>query len=145
MLKIKSLKKRNKILSVFKSSKDLDPFFFELLMDSIRDSNKTLIAKKNPQSLFIIYSNIFATKKLNRPLAKEQTLDRKFNKVTKNMNLIYSVMEQRSIRKLESNDQQVSFQLKKNLFYNLYLNRYNKLISSQVISSLKIIQSWDKI
>nr|YP_009736331.1 hypothetical protein SlomFM_132 [Scytosiphon promiscuus]QDM58418.1 hypothetical protein SlomFM_132 [Scytosiphon promiscuus]QDM58561.1 hypothetical protein SlomM_132 [Scytosiphon promiscuus] len=145
---MKVLRKRNKILAVFKSIKDLDPLFFELLMDSIRDSNKTLIVKKNPKALLIIYSNIFATKKLNIPLAKEKTLGIMINKVNKNnIASLYSEIKQKPIIKINFRDKQLDYQLKnrKNLFFNLYLNRQNELLSSQVISYVKIIQSFDQI
>lgn len=143
---MKFLKKINKISSVFKSSKDLDPFFFELLMDSIRDSNKNLILKKESKALFIIYSNIFATKKLNLPLPKEKTLGVKINKVNDNIALSSSTVTQKSAVKPGFIDKQLGcFLLKKTLFYNLYLNRYNELPISQVINYVKIIQSLDKI
>ena len=132
--------KKNNILSIFKSIKDLDPFFFELLMDSISDSNKISILKKKPQALLIIYSNIFATKKLNIPLAKEKTLGLQIDKVNTDVNLLYSILSIKTIQ-----EERIVPQLKKNLFYKFYLNRYNKPIASQVRNSIKIIKSWDKI
>ena len=139
---MKFLTKRNKILSVFQSIKDLDPFFFELLMDSISDSNKTSIIREKPQALFIVYSNIFATKKLNIPLAKEKTLGLQIDKINTNFNLLYSLI---SIRSLKIRDEEVVSQLNKNLFYKFYLNRYNKFFTSQVKKYIKIIKSWEKI
>nr|YP_009694359.1 hypothetical protein Scana_132 [Hapterophycus canaliculatus]AYP10076.1 hypothetical protein Scana_132 [Hapterophycus canaliculatus] len=140
---MKLLEKRNKILEVFKFIKNLDPFFFELLMDSIRDSNKTPIVKNKPKALFIIYSNIFTTKKLNIPLIKEKTLDLETNKVNNKITVLD--LRKRSIIKLESSDKELDLQLKKNLFYNLYLSRYNELLTSQVLRNVKRIQSFDKI
>lgn len=129
---MKVLTKRNNLLSVCKSIKYLDPFFFELLIDSISDSNKTLLLKKKPQTLFIVYLNIFATKNLNIPVLQ-------IDKVKTNLNL------RRSIRTFEIKDQQLLSQIEKNLFYKFYLSRDNKLLTSRIRSYKKIIKSWDKI
>ena len=59
--------------------KDLNPVFFELLIDSVKDCNKNL-GLKNKRSLklnktitlFLIYLNIFSTKKINIQENKKQ-------------------------------------------------------------------------
>ena len=141
---MKVLTKRNKILSIFHSINNFDPFFFGLLMDSISDAKMNSIIKKKPQIFFILYSNIFRTKKLNFPLIKEKekTLGLQMDKVNPNINLLYSII---SLRTLKIIDQQVISQLNKNLFYKFYLNRSNKILTSQVRKSIKIIKSWEKI
>ena len=139
---MKVLTKRNKILSIFHSINNFDPFFFELLMDSISDAKMNSIIKKKPQIFFILYSNIFTTKKLNFPLIKEKTLGLQMDKVNPNINLLYSII---ALRTLKNIDQQVISQLNKNLFYKFYLNRSNKILTSQVRKSIKIIKSWEKI
>ena len=133
-LKMKFLKQQKRILSVLFLIKNLDPVFFELLIDSIKDSKKNQMNKNKNITLFIIYLNLFSTKKLKIQHSKE-----KLNPQMRNTNLVYSLSKQPSLS-INSTHKESKLQRKKTFFYNIYFNRFNELLTSQIMCSTQIIQ-----
>ena len=136
---MKFLKKQKRILSVLFLIKNLDLGFFELLIDSIKDSKKNQINKNKGITLFPIYLNLFSTKKL-----KIQHSEKKLDPKMINTNLIYSLLKQPSIS-IQPTNKESKFLLKKIFFYNIYFNRFNELLTSQIIDSTQIIERLDKV
>ena len=136
---MKFLKKQKRILSVLFLIKNLDLGFFELLIDSIKDSKKNQINKNKGITLFPIYLNLFSTKKL-----KIQHSEKKLDPKMTNTNLIYSLLKQPSIS-IQPTNKESKFLLKKIFFYNIYFNRFNELLTSQIIDSTQIIERLDKV
>ena len=132
---------KKKTLKIFFMVKDLNPVFFELLIDSVRDCNKSLPIKnkriiKLRQSnktitLFPIYLNLFSTKKIN---TQENN-----KRVYVNTNRVESVKEkQRLLSKIL--DKELEPQCKF-FFINLYLRRDTKISAFQIIKSTQRLQS----
>lgn len=136
---MKFLKKQKQILSVLFLIKNLDLVFFELLIASIKDSKKNQINKNKVITLFTIYLNIFSTKKL-----KIQHSKKKLNPKMINTNLVYSLSKQPSLS-IKSRKKESKSILKKIFFSNIYFNRFNELLTSQIISSTQIIERLDVI
>ena len=136
---MKFLKKQKRILSVLFLIKNLDLGFFELLIDSIKDSKKKIINKNKDITLFTIYLNIFSTKKL-----KIQHSEKKLDQKTINTNLIYSLLKQPSIS-IQATNKESKYLLKKTFFYKIYFNRFNELLTSQIIDSTQIIERLDRV
>lgn len=144
------LKKKKVILSTFFLIKDLNPLFFELLIDSIKNSKKNLTIKKKkiPNlkvsnktfTLFTIYLNIFSTKKLNTQKNEKEEVNLKSTRA----NSLYLIIKNRLLPEIEIQDNELNSQIKKSLFF-LYLNRYNKVRTSQMIKSIQIIKNLNKI
>ncbi|CAN0259829.1 unnamed protein product [Ectocarpus fasciculatus] len=130
---MKFLKKQKRILSVLFLIKNLDLGFFELFIDSIKDSKKNQINKNKGITLFTIYLNLFSTKKL-----KIQHSERKLDPKMINTNLVYSLLKQPT-------NKESKFLLRKTFFYNIYLNRFNELLTSQIIDSTQIIERLDRV
>lgn len=138
---MKFLKKQKQIISVLFLIKNLDLRFFELLIDSIKDSKKNQINKNKSLTLFAIYLNLFSTRRLKIQHGKKK-LDLKMI----NTNLVYSLLKQPSISiSIQSTNKESKFQLKKTFFYNIYFNRFNELLTSQIIDSTQIIESLDRV
>nr|YP_009327087.1 hypothetical protein [Pleurocladia lacustris]ANS57592.1 hypothetical protein [Pleurocladia lacustris]ANS57735.1 hypothetical protein [Pleurocladia lacustris] len=133
------LKKKKRIASIFFLLRALNPFFFELLMDSIKDFNKTLINKNKIIILFTFYLNLFSTEKLNLQKTVKE-LDQKIP----TDNELYSILKQISFSKNTMN-KELKFLFEKNFFCNLYLHRYNELLTLQIIMSNQIIKNLDNI
>ena len=136
---MKFLKKQKQIISVLFLIKNLDLGFFELLIDSIKDSKKNQRNKNKSITLFAIYLNLFSTRRLKIQHGKKK-LDLKMI----NTNLLYSLLKQPSIS-IQSTNKGSKFQLKKTFFYNIYFNRFNELLTSQIIDSTQIIESLDMV
>jgi len=133
------LKKQKRILAVLFLIKNLDLVFFELLIDSIKDSKKNQINKNQVITLFTIYLNLFSTKKL-----KIQHSEKKLSPKMINTNLVYSLLKQPSLS-LKSTNKASKKLFKKTFFYNIYFNRFNELLTSQIICSTQIIERLDRI
>ena len=136
---MKFLKKQKRILSVLFLIKNLDLGFFELLIDSIKDSKKNQINKNKDITLFTIYLNLFSTKKL-----KIQHSEKKLDQKTINTKLIYSLLKQPPIS-IQTTNKESKFLLKKTFFYKIYFNRFNELLTSQIIDSTQIIERLDRV
>jgi len=119
--------------------KHLNPFFFEVILDSVRDFNKNLIGKNiklvklrqmnKVITLFPIYLNLFSAKKLT---PQKNQISRKIT----TRNLLDLKKEERfpfeSLNKKSNNECKL-------LIVDLYLNRYNKISTSQIIKSTEMI------
>lgn len=143
----RNLRKFMVIRSAYSLSKDLDPFFYELILDSINNpkisfplkngklrclkiSNKTL-AKLN------IYLNIFSNLKLNT-----QTNLKLNRKITKPSSL-YSITKNRFLT--EVNNRELNSQLAKHLFFDTFLKRKSNGRICQVIKCLQRIENFQDI
>lgn len=131
--------RKKRTLLVFFMIKHLNPFFFEVILDSVRDFNKNLIGKNiklvklrqmnKVITLFPIYLNLFSAKKLT---PQKNQISRKIT----TRNLLDLKKEERfpfeSLNKKSNNECKL-------LIVDLYLNRYNKISTSQIIKSTEMI------
>lgn len=132
--------KKKKTLQIFFMIKDLNPFFFELLTDSIRDFNKNLVSKnkriiKSRRSnktitLFPIYLNLFSTTK-NTQVNKERVY-----RHSNSVDLIKK--EQKLLSKVLNKEVEPPCKFISN---HLYLSRYNKNSTLQRIKSIQKLQN----
>lgn len=124
---------------IFFIVQNLNLFFFEVVLDSVRDLNKKLIVKnikliKLRQlnkfvTLFPIYLNLFSTKKLT---PQKNQLDKKNNnkallKLTNEELFLLEALNKKS------NTEQ------KFLLVDLYLSRFNKISTSQLRKSTEMV------
>ena len=112
------LKKKVLTLSTCFLIRELDPFFYELVIDSIKIKTAKLNFRVKPKkflnlkistktlALFTLYLNIFSTIKLN---------------ITK--------------------DKELNYHLYKYLFFDLYLKRYHKTNTLEVKKIIQIIEN----
>ena len=120
--------------------KILNPVFFELLIDTIKDFNKNSTFKNNQViklkksnktiTLFTIYLNIFSTKKISNQENEKQVYVnvKRVDLIKRKKRLLYKVLN----RELEPQC--------KVFFINPYLRRYNKINTFQLIQSTQILQ-----
>lgn len=133
--------KKKKMLKIFFMINDLNPLFFELLIDSLRDFNKNLTGKnrriiKLRQSnktitLFPIYLNLFSAKKINTQKNEKQIYGNisRVNLIKEKERLLFRVLNKK-------------FEPQHNFFLvNLYLSRSKKISTFQVIKSTQILQN----
>jgi len=110
-------------------------------INSIKDLNKTLTVK-NKQilkmrklnktiTLFPIYINLFSTKKINTQKSEKRVYTdvRRVDLIKEKQILLFKALNE----ELEAQH--------KIFFINLYLNRYNKIIISELIESTQILQN----
>lgn len=128
---MKLKEKENAILLIFFLFKDLNPFFFGLVMDSVKNSKNIslLVKKKIPLNLrisnttlalFMINLNIFSDEDLNSHKKKVMAgIEVQFNE----LNLLFN----------------------KSIFFDIYLNKYNKKSSFETRKSIQIIENLDNI
>jgi hypothetical protein len=130
---MKLKEKENAILLIFFLFKDLNPFFFGLVMDSVKNSKNIslLVKKKIPLNLrisnttlalFMINLNIFSDEDLNLNSHKKKVMagiEVQFNE----LNLLFN----------------------KSIFFDIYLNKYNKKSSFETRKSIQIIENLDNI
>nr|QWK42486.1 hypothetical protein [Macrocystis pyrifera] len=136
------INKNRKTLQILFLIKDLDPIFFEFLIDNIKYPNKKLIFNKDESLkasnknilLFFIYCNLFSTKQLNKPT------------ITKAKdNLLYHMNKgkRRVIAKFLNKD--LKQQLQKNFFFSISKTKVNKMVSSKILTSIKTLQNFTLI
>nr|QWK42912.1 hypothetical protein [Laminaria ephemera] len=141
------INKNRKTLQILFLIKDLDPIFFEFLTDNIEYPNKKLTFTKDKSLkindiniiFFFIYCNIFSTKQLNIQLQNKTTADRAKD------NLLHYINKgkQRLIPKaLNINLKQ---QLQKSFFLIISQTKYNQMISSQVLTSIETLKSFNLV
>lgn len=135
------MKLKKKSLSFFFIIKNLNPVFFELLLDSIKEFNENLEVKNNQiiklrktnktVTLFLIYINLFSTKKINTQKNEKRVyVDiNRVDLIEEKGRLLYKVLN----KELKTQH--------KVYFLNRYLNRYNKINTFQLIESTQIIQN----
>lgn len=127
---MKLKKKKNAILLIFFLFKDLNPFFFGLVMDSVKNyKNISLLGKKKiplnlrisntTLALFMINLNIFSDGYLNLNSHKNKGIEVQFNE----LNLPFN----------------------KSIFFDIYLNKYNNKSSFETIKSIQIIKNLENI
>lgn len=135
------MKLKKKPLQFFFMIKILNLVFFEFVINSIKDLNKTLTVK-NKQilkmrklnktiTLFPIYINLFSTKKINTQKSEKRVYTdvRRVDLIKEKQILLFKALNE----ELEAQH--------KIFFINLYLNRYNKIIISELIESTQILQN----
>lgn len=134
------MKLKKKTLQFFFLVKILNPVFFELLIDTIKDFNKNSTFKNNQViklkksnktiTLFTIYLNIFSTKKISNQENEKQVYVnvKRVDLIKRKKRLLYKVLN----RELEPQC--------KVFFINPYLRRYNKINTFQLIQSTQILQ-----
>ena len=134
------MKLKKKTLQFFFMVKILNPVFFELLIDTIKDFNKNSTFKNNQViklkksnktiTLFTIYLNIFSTKKISNQENEKQVYVnvKRVDLIKRKKRLLYKVLN----RELEPQC--------KVFFINPYLRRYNKINTFQLIQSTQILQ-----
>nr|QWK43054.1 hypothetical protein [Saccharina subsessilis] len=141
------INKNRKTLQILFLIKDLDPIFFEFLIDNIEYPNKKLTFTKNenlktPNTniiLFFIYCNVFSTKQLNLQLQNKPTVD------TTKDNLLYYINKgkRRIIAKILNND--LKQQLQKSFFLSISQTKYDETVSSKILTSSKTLQNFNFI
>ena len=134
------MKLKKKTSKFFFMVKILNPVFFELLIDTIKDFNKNSAFKNNQViklkksnktiTLFIIYLNIFSTKKISNQENEKQVYVnlKRVDLIKRKKRLLYKVL-----------NKELELQYKV-FFINLYLRRYNKINTFQLIQSTQILQ-----
>ena len=138
--------KKKKILQIFFLVRDLNPIFFELLIDSVKDLNKNLVDRNKRLiklkkvnrtiALFSIYLTLFSTKKVNTQKNEKQ--------IYVNVNKVEFLKEKQILlskvlnRKVEPKV--------KIFFVNFYLSPSNNISnfhqikkSAQILKKLKLI------
>lgn len=136
------LNKNRKTLQILFLIKDLDPIFFEFLIDNIEYPNKKLTFNKNESLeasniniiLFIIYYNVFSTKQLNKLTA---------NNAKENLFYHMNKGKQRVIAKFLTKD--LKQQLQKNFFLSINQTKAHKMGSSKILTSIKTLQHFNLI
>nr|QWK44047.1 hypothetical protein [Arthrothamnus bifidus] len=141
------INKNRKTLQILFLIKDLDPIFFEFLIDNIEYPNKKLTFTKNENLktsntniiLFFIYCNVFSTKQLNIQLQNKPTVG------TAKDNLLYYINKgkRRIIAKILNND--LKQQLQKNFFLSISQTKHNETVSSKILTSSKTLQNFNFI
>lgn len=131
--------RKKRTLWVFFMVKNLNPFFFEVVLDSVRDLNKNLIIKnikllKLRQvnkfvTLFPIYLNLFSTKKLTPQTTQ---IDRKIN----NKDLLKLRNKEKFLLDVLSKNSNTQQKL---LIGDLYLKRFNKISTTQIRKSTEML------
>lgn len=134
--------KKKKTLQIFFLIKNLNPVFFELLIDSIKDFNKNSkfknkqiikLRKSNKTiTLFPIYLNLFSTKKISN-----QETEKRLHVNISSPNLIKE-SQKLLLSKVINKKLEPQYKV---FFANLYLSRYNKINASQLIESTQILQN----
>ena len=142
------LKKRMVILSICFLIKDLNPFFYELVRDSIKIPETNLIDKTQKFSnlkissktlaLFTLYLNIFSTIKLN---IQQNT------KEVKKRNMFYSISKQQLLEENSITNTELNYHIYRHFFFSLYLNRDKDNINSvlEARKSIQILKSFNNI
>lgn len=141
------INKNRKTLQILFLIKDLDPIFFEFLIDNIEYPNKKLTFTKNESLktsntniiLFFIFCNVFSNKHLNTQLQNKPTVD------TTKENLLYYINKgkRRLIAKVFNKD--LKEQLQKSFFLSISQTKYNETISSEILTSIKTLQNFNFI
>ncbi len=134
--------RKKRTLLVFFRVKTLNPFFFEVVLDSVRDLNKNLIVKniklvKLRQlnkfiTLFPIYLNLFSTKKVT----PQKNQIKKERKINNNKNLLKFRNKEKFILEVLMKKPNIE---QKFLIVDLYLNKSNKISTSQIKKSTEMI------
>lgn len=141
------INKNRKTLQILLLIKDLDPIFFEFLIDKIEYPNKKLTfttdeSLKTPNTniiLFLTYCNVFSNKQLNIQLQNKPTVD------TTKENLLYYInkCKRRITAKVFNND--LKQQLQKSFFLSINKTKYNETVSSEILTSIKTLQNFNFI
>lgn len=141
------INKNRKTLQILLLIKDLDPIFFEFLIDKIEYPNKKLTfttdeSLKTPNTniiLFLTYCNVFSNKQLNIQLQNKPTVD------TTKENLLYYINKgkRRITAKVFNND--LKQQLQKSFFLSINKTKYNETVSSEILTSIKTLQNFNFI
>ena len=134
----RNLNKNKEVSLILYLIRDLDPFFFESLIDTIGNSNNVsliLISRLTPHYFKnIIFLNILSTEiisnKLNRKLTEE--------KIEKN--LVYTRTKQLNNSKLFYKN--IKHQLENIFFFNLKNTKYNASFSSETSNLIKIFKNY---
>nr|QWK42344.1 hypothetical protein [Postelsia palmaeformis] len=136
------LNKNRKTLQIFYLIKDLDPIFFEFLIDNIKYPNKKLILNKDESLeasniniiLSFIYCNVFSTKQLSKTTA---------NNAKDNLLYHMNKSKRRVITKFLKKELKQQFQ--KNFFLNINQTKTYEMGSSKILTSIKILQNFNLI
>lgn len=142
------LKKKLLTLSTCFLIRELDPFFYELVIESIKIAKIRFIVKtkkflilrisNKTLALFTLYLNIFSTIKLNSLKNKREA-----NLERSEMNLLY---RQTINDLLNTNENKVlNYQIYKYLFFDLFLSRYQKTRTRDIIKIIQIIENFNNI
>ena len=144
------LKKKLVTLSTCFLIRKLDPFFYELVIDSVKIATVNFIAKpkkflnlrmsNKTLALFTLYLNIFSTIKLNT-----QKNRREVNLKSIRTNFPYAQIKHNLLESNEVKDRDLNSQFYKNLFFDIYLSRDHKSSTADVIKTIRIIENFSKI
>jgi len=121
--------------------KDLDPFFFESLIDIIGNSDNTVFTQNSNLTDYLknlIFLNILSTEIISKELDQKLIGGRTVN------NLIYSINKQlnSSELELELSSKDIKYQLEKKFFYSLKKIKYNYFLSSEASNLLKNFKNY---
>ena len=139
--------KNRKTLQILFLIKDLDPIFFEFLINNIEYPTKKLTFTKDKTLkisdiniiFFFMYCNLFSTKQLNIQLQKKITGDRAKN------NLLYYINKGKRTLIAKALNKNLKQQLQKSFFLSINQTKYNEMISSQVLISVETLRRFNLI
>lgn len=129
--------KKNEILSTFFLIKDLNPFFYGVVIDSIKNSTGSLIIKNKTLALFLIYLNIFSTKNLNTK--------KRVNMGNTKANLLYPITKHKLMTNSKVPFNALNHRFNQSLFFDVYLSRYNEKTTLKVLKEIRKIKNFKNI
>lgn len=129
---------KNKEISLTLSLiKDLDPFFFEFLIDIVGNSDNTLFTENSNLTNYLknlIFLNILSTEIITNDLDQKLTESRTID------NLIYSTNKQLNSSKLSNKD--IKYELEKIFFYSLKKIKHNYFLTSETSNLIKKLKNY---
>lgn len=139
--------KNRKTLQILFLIKDLDPIFFEFLTNNIEYPNKKLTFTKDKTLkifdiniiFFFIYCNIFSTKQLNIQLQNKITGDRAKD------NLLYSINKGKRTLIAKALNKNLKQQLQKSFVLSINQTKYNEMLSSKILTSVKTLKHFNLV
>jgi len=131
------LNKNKEISLTLSLIKDLDPFFFEFLIDIVGNSDNTLFTENSNLTNYLknlIFLNILSTEIITNDLDQKLTESRTID------NLIYSTNKQLNSSKLSNKD--IKYELEKIFFYSLKKIKHNYFLTSETSNLIKKLKNY---
>nr|QWK43337.1 hypothetical protein [Ecklonia arborea] len=143
------LNKNKKIRQFFFLIKDLDPIFFEFLIDNIEYPNKKLTFTKDERLkvsdinmlLFFIYCNIFSTEQLNLQFQNKTNVNNAKD------NLLYYLNREKRRLRAKALNKELKQDLQKSFFLSINKTKNNERVvsSSKNLTSIERLQDFNLV
>lgn len=133
----KNLNKNKEVSLPFYLISDLDPGFFESLIDNLGNANNILLTQNSALTIYlenIIFLNILPTEILSNKL------DWKLTEEKTEGNLIYAITKPLNNSKVF--DEDIKHQREKFFFHNLKSAKHNSLLSSETSNLIKHLKNY---